>query len=283
MQSVLKMELKKAFANKLFLCALCLAAAIAVYSAVFCIHAYHIFGQMDMNSAQITGYALNPELPGTSLFTQWIGKEFISPASSLFYLLMPLLAALGYGWSYCNERKSGYIKSIVTRTPRKNYFLSKYIAVFLSGGAVITIPILLNIMLVAAFVPAIQPDVFYDVYYGAHPWSTLTPLFYAHPFGYMLLKTAATFVFAGLIATLSLTVTFFNKNVFVVTLTPLFFLLLINYISNSLSNAPEISPIQFLHSGKVYVSLGVVLCEAILLFVVSFAVTVLRGKKNDIF
>ena len=92
MQSVLKMELKKAFTNKLFLCALCLSAAIAVYSVVFCIHAYHTFGQMDMNSAQITSYKLNPELPGTSLFTQWIGKEFISPASSLFLSVKRALA-----------------------------------------------------------------------------------------------------------------------------------------------------------------------------------------------
>ncbi len=283
MRPVLALEVKKAFTNKLFLLSLLLASALALYSAVFCIISHYKFVQMDLAAGAITSYTLNPELPGSSLFTQWIGKEFISPAGSLFYLLMPLFATLGYGWSYCSERKSGYIKAIATRTSKQNYFFSKYIAVFLTGGMVIAIPILLNVMLVAAFVPAIQPDVFYDIYYAAHPWSTLTPLFYAHPFIYMLLKILATFIFAGLISTIGLCITFISKNVFVVTLTPLFLLLLVNYISNSLSNIPEISPIQFLHSGKVYVALWVVCLEALLIFIISFSVTMLRGKKDDIF
>lgn len=82
---------------------------------------------------------------------------------------------------------------------------------FLSGGTVVAVPILLNTAVVSLFVPAIKPDVFYDVYYAEHPWSTLTPLFYAHPVIYMLLKIIATFIFAGLISELCICVSFLSK------------------------------------------------------------------------
>lgn len=86
MRPVLALEVKKAFTNKLFLLSLLLASALALYSAVFCIISHYKFVQMDLAAGAITSYTLNPELPGSSLFTQWIGKEFISPAGSLFYL-----------------------------------------------------------------------------------------------------------------------------------------------------------------------------------------------------
>lgn len=215
MRPILLMEIKKAYKNKLFLLSMLTASLIALYAAVFSIISYHKYVNADSASAALTGYALNPELPGITLFTNWIGADHISPAASLFYLLLPLIASLGYGWSYCSEVKSGYIKNVVTRTSKKNYFLSKYIAVFLSGGTVVAVPILLNTAVVSLFVPAIKPDVFYDVYYAEHPWSTLTPLFYAHPVIYMLLKIIATFIFAGLISELCICVSFLSKNKFV--------------------------------------------------------------------
>ena len=283
MRPILLMEIKKAYKNKLFLLSMLTASLIALYAAVFSIISYHKYVNADSASAALTGYALNPELPGITLFTNWIGADHISPAASLFYLLLPLIASLGYGWSYCSEVKSGYIKNVVTRTSKKNYFLSKYIAVFLSGGTVVAAPILLNIAVVSLFVPAIKPDVFYDVYYAEHPWSTLTPLFYAHPVIYMLLKIIATFIFAGLISELCICVSFLSKNKFVTVFFPLFLFLFINYLSNTIGNIPQISPIQFLHTGKVYVSLGIVLFEGIVLFILSFSITMIRGKKNDIF
>ena len=141
----------------------------------------------------------------------------------------------------------------------------------------------MNTAVVSLFVPAIKPDVFYDVYYAEHPWSTLTPLFYAHPVIYMLLKIIATFIFAGLISELCICVSFLSKNKFVTVFFPLFLFLFINYLSNTIGNIPQISPIQFLHTGKVYVSLGIVLFEGIVLFILSFSITMIRGKKNDIF
>lgn len=283
MKTVLKMELKKAFSNKLFLSAVAVAGGIALISAIYCIISYYRFGQLDRISGELLGYQLNPELPASSLFTQWIGKEFISPAGALFYLLMPLFASLGYGWSYCTERASGYLKNIATRTDIKHYFTAKYIAVFLSGGAAVTIPLLLNIMVVAAAVPAIKPDVIYDVYYGVHPMSTLSPLFYRCPFAYIAVHLAGSYLFAGLMAVTSICMTFIFHNKFAVTLFPTFLFLLLHYLSGSLPGIPSLSPIQFLHSGKVYVSLWVVLLEALLLFSVTYTITAVKGKKNDIF
>ena len=97
MRPILLMEIKKAYKNKLFLLSMLTASLIALYAAVFSIISYHKYVNADSASAALTGYALNPELPGITLFTNWIGADHISPAASLFYLLLPLIASLGYG------------------------------------------------------------------------------------------------------------------------------------------------------------------------------------------
>ena len=73
MRPILLMEIKKAYKNKLFLLSMLTASLIALYAAVFSIISYHKYVNADSASAALTGYALNPELPGITLFTNWIG------------------------------------------------------------------------------------------------------------------------------------------------------------------------------------------------------------------
>lgn len=95
MRPILLMEIKKAYKNKLFLLSMLTASLIALYAAVFSIISYHKYVNADSASAALTGYALNPELPGITLFTNWIGADHISPAASLFLFVIAAYCFFG--------------------------------------------------------------------------------------------------------------------------------------------------------------------------------------------
>ena len=93
-----------------------------------------------------------------------------------------------------------------------------------------------------------------------------------------------SFVFGGLIAALCLAIAFFIRNRVAVLLLPFFLMLGLNF-ANTYSNTWEPSPLNFLHPASVVnITNGwIVLIEGVLLFVISFGVTMWRGQKDDVF
>ena len=285
MSGVLKIELRKAFGNKLFLLTLVVGIVIASISANQNIQLYLDAVAHNAYRKEITDVLFNPMYPAFSPYTYWIGGDYQYPMTSLFYLLLPLMASLAFGWSFFMEKKSGYIKNVVTRTKKIHYFLAIYIAVFLSGGAVIAIPLVINFLTVACFIPAYQPDIYYSIYYSMG-YHFLSELFYSSPLVYVIYVMALDFVFSGLIATASLTLTFFVRNRFAVVLLPFLLLLGIQYIQDTLYKIFQviISPIDFL---KAYssgpVTGWVIFPFMIILFLLTFGITCFKGVRDDVF
>lgn len=284
MKQILKIEIKKALTNKFFLITLLFATAVALLSAAYMVDNYAYEKEMNAMVEDFGGKQINPELPAATLFNHWIGGEKISLMFSVFFTLIPLFAAVPYGWSYFMERKRGYVRNVVTRTSRTAYFFSKYLAVFLAGGLAVLIPLALNIMTVAMFVPAITPDVSYDLYLSKPVLDLWSGLFYTHPLICMGLYLLLDFVFAGLIATISLFVTFLVNNRFAVVLFPFLFLLLLHYSMNFFSNY-ELSPLFFLHASTIRkITRGwVIALEGTLFFAVPFAACMGWGRQRDVF
>ena len=286
MSGVLKIELRKAFGNKLFLLTLAVGIVIASISAYQNIQLYlDAVAHNAYRKEVLPDILFNPMYPAFSPYTYWIGGDYQYPMTSLFYLLLPLMASLAFGWSFFMEKKSGYIKNIVTRTKKTHYFLAKYIAVFLSGGAVIAIPLVINFLTVACFIPAYQPDIYYSIYYSMG-YHFLSELFYSSPLVYVIYVMALDFVFSGLIATASMALTFFVRNRFAVVLLPFLLLLGIQYIKDTLYKIFQviISPIDFL---KAYssgpVTGWVVFPFMIILFLLTFGITCFKGVRDDVF
>jgi hypothetical protein len=92
------------------------------------------------------------------------------------------------------------------------------------------------------------------------------------------------YVFGGLIAAISLALTFVIRNRIAVVLLPFFLMLGMNY-ANTFMTVWEISPINFLHgSPVVHTTNGwIVLLEAVLLFAVTFGATMWRGLADDVY
>lgn len=288
--NTIKLECKKAICNKFFLLAIFIGIAITFFSLIPMVQSYY----QDMNnhdSFQEEFGQRNPLMPMETLFNHWIGGEANTPGAADYFFLFPLLISIPYGWSYCAERRSGYVKNVVIRAGRTRYYLSKYIALFLSGGLVMVIPLLSNFLLAAMFFPAVIPDPSYITAYGIGASSFLSMHFYSRPFLYVLLYLLVDFVFSGLIACLCFTASALVKNRVVVILLPFFILLGFHYFCYSFIYTSgvviytEVSPMVFLCPvPSVYdTNLFVVLIWGITLFLLTFLTTVVRGQRHEIY
>ncbi len=86
-----------------------------------------------------------------TVFSTWIGGDGYSLGASVYFFIFPLLISIPYGWSYCEEKKNGYIGAVVAKAGKTSYFLAKYIAVFLTGGLAMVIPLFLTFYLPCCF------------------------------------------------------------------------------------------------------------------------------------
>lgn len=277
---LLKMECEKAFRNRYFISSVIIGMIFSILSLLYSVGTYEKLkeDQMIMSGNQM--------FQCQSLYNSWIGGEVFSLGFSLFYTLCPLLAALPYGWSYCREKSSGYLKSIVTRCRKRDYYMAKYTAVFLSGGTAVLIPLLANFILTACFIPAYKPSLGYALYYSIQSGSMLSGLFYRHPLLFVIVYLGLDFLFAGLFAVISYAASIFIRNWVAVTLFPFFSMLGLHYCRTFLRYKcyKEISPLNFLHATNVEnpVSVWIVVVEGCILFVIPLFLILREGVKGEI-
>lgn len=286
MGPLLKVELKKAFTNKMFFICLVVGIVIAMVSVAQNLPSYWAAEEQNLMVAE-QGFETNPMHPMFTPYTNWIGNDYQFPMTSLFYMLLPLLAGLAYGWSYCTERKSGYAAQMVSRSRKKSqYFLAKYIATFLAGGAAVAIPLVLNFIVICCFIPAYTPDNFYWLYYSmdAH---FLRGLFFNTPLLFVCCIILLDFIFAGLFAAACVALAFFVKNKFAVILLPFLGVLAVQYLQDNvlgtITDFIAISPMDFLRGYAMNAVLGLpILIWFILLLAFTLGVTWIKGAKDDV-
>ena len=141
----------------------------------------------------------NATLMPISAFQVWIGNG-VSFEYSLFIRLIPILAAMPYAVTYLSDIKSGIIKNYVTRTAKFNYLAAKYIAVFVTGGVVVVMPLLINYLTAITILPSLVWPV---GVFASSPKSIWSAIFYTHPHIYMIMYMILLFVCGGLMAMLA--------------------------------------------------------------------------------
>lgn len=283
MIKLFKFEFIKATKNKLFLLSILIGIIFCCYSAIYVICCYYADLDSLKTIAEQSGCIVNPMLPAYSLYNKWIGQEWISMTSSLFFLLLPLTATLPYSWSYCIEKKTGYINNVYTRTNKHRYITIKFLVTFLAGILSAFVPILFNLMLVSSFIPAIKPDVYYDIYYNMPISYIFSEIFYNSPLLYILLKISLITCFSGAFAVFAQAIGTIIKNKFIVVLFPFVLVLIFNYISKVFFPNIELSPIQFLYGGGDTVSsCWVIPLELSVLILSSFFIMKFKGEKKDV-
>lgn len=272
----LSIECKKAVRNKMFFITFFVASVFASMSALYNIGRYYEFESIDGN----------PMTQIVSLYNSWIGGDYSSLGSICFFYLLPLLAAFPYGWGYLEEHKSGYVKNMVIRGGKTEYFICKYIAVFIAGGLVILVPLILNYLTVAMFVPAYQPEAHYSMYLGISYGTMWSHLFYTYPVLYDILYILMDFVFAGLFACMSLAVSMVVKNKIAVLLLPYFMILTLHYsrVFAYYHFYQELSPLNYLSAvvDENNTCWWIVLLEGGFVFIITITMVMGIGRKREL-
>ena len=137
------------------------------------------------------------ELP-QNVYVSWIGASSYMMQSYWYFLIFPLLAVIPFAGTFYDDLKSGYMKNVLLRCSRKEYFMGKGIAVFLSGGMSVTIPLVLNFILTAMFRPLILPDPYIAI--GPLTAEIGSELYYLHPMVYTMIYLLFDFFVGGIFA-----------------------------------------------------------------------------------
>lgn len=287
MCSVLKLELKKAFKNKFFWISVVLGCLITLLSFEHMVNMY--YEGMSAISGNSTDIIYDPHIGINTVFNCWIGGEPFSLGSSIYFFVFPLLIVLPYGWSYSEERKCGYRRMMITKTGKKKYYCAKYVAVFLSGGVAMVLPLIFNFWMTLLVVPAILPDVTMNMFYGVFGGSFLAELYYTVPFLYVAIYLFIDFVYCGFLVCICMAVSGIVRQKWGVVLIPFLLLLFVHVITDYIYSDPsvaykELSPLYFLRGVEVRYSFSgsIILLFAIGLLVISL-IGIIKEYRNEIY
>ena len=136
---------------------------------------------------------------------------------TLFVRLIPLLAVIPYAVTYYTDNKKGIVYNYYSRTNKINYLLAKWMAVFITGGMVAIIPLMVNLMATSAVLPSF---IALDDTISCNANGMWSYILYSHPYIYYMLSYILQFICAGLIATVSLLISQYVNNAFIVLLFP---------------------------------------------------------------
>lgn len=160
--------------------------------------------------------------------------DAFTPSTNLFFLLLPLLAVIPYSWSLLSERASGYAAQIIARSGRVKYFVSKSLAAFLSGGVVVTLPIVFNLIACMCFAPFCTPDVAGVSIFGVYERSLWSWFFYNSPILFCFLRIVLISLFSGLWASFVMSLSALIKRRVPLLILPYLFLILLKFASEQM-------------------------------------------------
>lgn len=273
MIKILKTEICRSFSNKRYLISLLIASAIVIWYSLDYL-SFHI-GE----NAAFTTENFPMNYLKTS-YEHWLGIEYMAIQQYVFLLLLPILAVLPFGSSLYSDMKQGYAKNICIRTKKSHYIISKYIAVFISGGSVCAFPLILSFLISSAFLPSVMPQATYwltNVF--GEKWSALL---FTYPLAYVSLYIILTFVVSGFIACFALGISYISDKSFLPLVFPFFIYIFISLLCELLK-ADDYSIMNILKaSGGTFSTLAVIIV-LVLLFVFSFFPYYIIGKKKDVF
>jgi len=211
-------------------------------------------------------------------YNLWFPSLMDSSTVYYFYFL-GIIAALPFAASYYRDKKSGVIKNISNRVKKSTYIKAKYIATFITGGIAVSIPLIVDFLMVRLYIPYDYFCVNNTIMSTATNWGVYM---LDHPYFAAILLMLAWFFWGGVLACIALTVSAFSDNFFTIQLMPFFVMLILFYSPGFLPAKYSVMfPYLFLTlfgNSNPIIGIGISLIMAIVLYVVF----VLREAKRDV-
>lgn len=244
MSALVSMELKRAFANRMFCVALGIGLCLALAQLVVVVVPYGVGDGWEVWRVGTKGsYPF-------SVYNSWMGATSYSVFTSLYYFILPLVVCLPFADSLYTDIKSGYVVNVVSRSGKARYFGAKVIAVCLSAGVVAIVPLVANFLASALFVPLLMPEVVAGTF-PVSPRAMMADIFYTEPLIYVGFYWVLTFVVSGIVACLCLVFTPLLANRFMVLVAP-FLCSAIAFFTLVGSGLAGYSPINVVFPVQVY-------------------------------
>lgn len=197
-RQIISIELWKAFHNTYFWIAMGVGLIIVYFDVRENYYSIPNITQTLLESIEmglpISGFQ------GCSLFLWWISSS-MNEYSSLFYQLFPILAAMPFGWSFSMERRNGLMVQYAIRSGRSMSLFSKFCAVFISGGLVVSVPVLVDLLLNALICPS-ESLLFFNPITMIFSKTFLSNLFFTHPWIWSFIWCTVDFIWGGASAVL---------------------------------------------------------------------------------
>ena len=270
----LKTEFRRVFSSSGML------LSISIGSVITLLHVFQT--PLQLHTLNLNkDFELYPFESPCSAIANWIGADVISLESFLFYMLMPLLATLPFASSFFSDKKSGYLKNIYARSSRKDYLISKYIAVFVSAGIAVIVPLILNLMICMVLLPNTTPEPSAGAS-AIQPLHLFSMIYYTKPTLYLIIYLIIDFIFAGLFACISLTCSFFTNYKIIVLICPFFVQLILDTFCDLIGKY-DWSCTSFLRSGY---GIPHLLLLVVYILLGAFGTTIgyyYKGVREDVF
>ena len=246
MNKLIKIELERAFKNKMLI----ISVVIGLVIVGFNIWNEIIPARKTLDKLLEMGKYSGIQLPG--LYMKWMG---VRPGSYVFlyYFIMPLLTALPYSISILMDVKKHYVNNIFTRIDKKKYYKAKLFAQFIVGGFVASFPLVISFVVTAMILPAFKPE------------SVIVFLFAFVGFG---LINCIAYIFADLV-----------NNRFMVALTPFMMYFFYYIVCSSIGRD---GPMEYLTASKLrYSELKFMIIDMVMLIVLITVSYFVRSRRKD--
>lgn len=155
-----------------------------------------------------------------SVIQTFVGTDYRFVFNSLFYTLLPIIAAMPHGAIYFEDLKTGYIKNILTKTTRLNYYLAKYISTFVTAFIAVFVPLCLNLILCLTTYPNLLPERLTFTVSAGYGKSFMPILNNLYPVLYIVIYIMLDCLFAGLLTSFCLVISSLVRSKFSAVVTP---------------------------------------------------------------
>lgn len=274
MKKILREEINRGIKSRGMLLALSIGLAISLSHVVReILPTYRANAMMDFEKT--------PIIYPFTIGDRWLAGNIMSVESFLYFLVVPILAVLPFGTSYFSDMQSGFLKGIYMRISRKQYMRAKYIAVFLSGGIAVVVPLLANLLFALAMLPNISPATILP-YNGLCSANLFYGLYITHPLAYIFLFLCLDFLMGGMFACIGLACSYLSDYKIIVAICP-FFLQLAVHVVLTMLNQQDFSSVYFMQSGNGITDWRIVLLYFVVGIGVSAAVFFKKGERQDVF
>lgn len=271
---IFKIELKRAFNNKKFWIAIGIGFLLSIYNF------YSNFGLNEFYEFGVEYQKYNLEAPN-NLFTSNIISSPMELPITLFLYSVVILGALPFADSYVEDKVTGYSKNLLSRSNRRDYFISKWVNVFITGFVVSMTIIIFNFMLNITIMPLLHPFIEgAGNSYNQETSEFLKFLFVEHPVLHHFLFAILLSLYVGTFSSFGLLTSAFSDNRFIAILTPFLLTQAISVIQNSLRIANLYTP-KDINTGNGQIDLKFAILEVVVLSIISFVVfTFVENKRR---